>query len=280
MFLIAGCVALSGWVHTELGTRAPRPLAPAWFGAVTLLLFAAAFASWIGIAEPVVTVALWSLGLALLAARLGLTALLTLAQVGVLLTTLALCVLALIPEHYRAFDALIWNELSSTHALPVASFLGVLAVSVRRSSRRLPEGAPMTDRAGLAITAGCVVLTVFVWLNLLILNRYETTEYIALRLVRDPQRDLAMSLAWGLYALLLLGLGAALRGGVALRWMSLALLLGTIGKVFLVDLGHLEGLYRVASLAGLAISLLAVSLFYQRFVLRRLPAGGDTVSQP
>ena len=44
-----------------------------------------------------------------------------------------------------------------------------------------------------------------------------------------------------------------------------------IGKVFLRDLGHLEGLYRVGSLTGLAVSLLVVSLFYQRFVFRGRP---------
>jgi uncharacterized membrane protein len=43
----------------------------------------------------------------------------------------------------------------------------------------------------------------------------------------------------------------------------------TIGKVFLHDLGELEDLYRVASLVGLALSLILVSLAYQRFVFRK-----------
>ena len=47
----------------------------------------------------------------------------------------------------------------------------------------------------------------------------------------------------------------------------------TIGKVFLYDLGELEDLYRVASLAGLAMSLIFVSLAYQRFVFRKDPEG-------
>jgi len=49
---------------------------------------------------------------------------------------------------------------------------------------------------------------------------------------------------------------------------SAYILILTIGKVFLYDLGELEDLYRVASLVGLAISLLLVSLAYQRFVFR------------
>ena len=40
----------------------------------------------------------------------------------------------------------------------------------------------------------------------------------------------------------------------------------TVGKVFLYDLGELRDLYRVASLFGLAVSLILVSLAYQRFV--------------
>jgi uncharacterized membrane protein len=50
--------------------------------------------------------------------------------------------------------------------------------------------------------------------------------------------------------------------------LSLGLLILTIAKVFLHDLGELRDLYRVASLVGLALSLLAVSLAYQRFVFR------------
>ena len=45
-----------------------------------------------------------------------------------------------------------------------------------------------------------------------------------------------------------------------------ALLVATALKVFLYDLGELRDLYRVASLLGLAVSLLGVSFAYQRFV--------------
>jgi uncharacterized membrane protein len=84
---------------------------------------------------------------------------------------------------------------------------------------------------------------------------------------RLPARDLTTSIAWAVYALALLALGMA-RASTGLRWASLALLLVTIAKVFLHDLGELRDLYRVASLAGLAVSLLLVSLAYQRFVFR------------
>jgi uncharacterized membrane protein len=49
----------------------------------------------------------------------------------------------------------------------------------------------------------------------------------------------------------------------------------TVAKVFLYDLGELRDLYRVASLLGLAVSLITISLAYQRFVLRRPGAGAE-----
>ena len=57
----------------------------------------------------------------------------------------------------------------------------------------------------------------------------------------------------------------------ALRWASLVLVMATVAKVFLHDLGELRDLYRVASLLGLAISLIIVSLAYQRLVLGSPP---------
>ena len=82
-----------------------------------------------------------------------------------------------------------------------------------------------------------------------------------------------MSIAWAAYALALLGIGLWQRS-VGLRWASLGLLLVTIGKVFLHDLGELRDLYRVMSLVGLAVSLFLVSLVYQRFVFRKVPIEG------
>ena len=70
--------------------------------------------------------------------------------------------------------------------------------------------------------------------------------------------------------MVLLFVGMA-RKSVLFRWVSLILLLGTIGKLFLVDLTDLRGLYRVGSFLGLAVSLLAVSWLYQRFVFRKAP---------
>ena len=84
---------------------------------------------------------------------------------------------------------------------------------------------------------------------------------------RFPARDSTTSIAWAVYALILLAIGVRARNS-SLRWLSLGLMVTTILKVFLHDLGELEDLYRVASLAGLAVSLIVVSLIYQQFVFK------------
>ncbi len=111
---------------------------------------------------------------------------------------------------------------------------------------------------------------VFVWINLAIADWYAEGPLLTLQFGRSPARDLTVSIAWAIYALVLLGFGMA-RANIGLRWLSLSFLVVTIGKVFLYDLGELRDLYRVVSLVGLAVSLLLVSLLYQRFVFRRAP---------
>ncbi len=80
-----------------------------------------------------------------------------------------------------------------------------------------------------------------------------------------PAEWYAYSLAW-----LVLG-GALLAAGVmtgrpSLRYGSLAVLLLAVGKVFLLDTRHLDGLLRAGSFLGLGLTLMALGLVYQRFV--------------
>ena len=126
------------------------------------------------------------------------------------------------------------------------------------SSRR-----PVALAAMASATAAIVVI--FAWLNLTIIDAFSTGPQLHLLLERMPARDLTLSLAWALYALALLAIGMV-RNAAALRWSSLCLIIVTLGKVFLYDLAHLHDLYRVASLVGLAFSLILISLAYQRFV--------------
>jgi uncharacterized membrane protein len=162
------------------------------------------------------------------------------------------------------------NWLAYTYWLPALALLGAWQLL---HDLELPRGRPyeagLYEGKGypvLAMTmAASAVVVFFVWINLTIFDAFGTGQMIEVNLERLPARDLTLSLAWAIYALVLLGAGMA-RRSAALRWASLALIIVTIGKVFLYDLSHLHDLYRVMSLVGLALSLIVISLAYQRFV--------------
>ena len=80
--------------------------------------------------------------------------------------------------------------------------------------------------------------------------------------------DMTYSLSWGVFALALLGIGLVRRSRPT-RIGAILVLMLTIGKVFLHDLWQMGALYRVASVVGLALSLLAMSFLIQRFILRK-----------
>jgi uncharacterized membrane protein len=173
------------------------------------------------------------------------------------------------PARWPVLNWLLYTYLVPAAALLVSSqTLAKLELPrLRPFERQLyvhgqPLGALALGLSGL--------LVVFAWINLTVIDAFSTGSTLELRFERAAARDLTLSIAWAVYALTLLALGVR-RVSRALRWASLGLMMVTIAKVFLYDLGELQDLYRVASLLGLALSLIALSLAYQRFVFRREP---------
>jgi uncharacterized membrane protein len=163
------------------------------------------------------------------------------------------------------------NWLAYTYLVPVAGLVAsVLLLREVETPRLRPwepvqaDGRPVTP---IALGAAAIVLG-FVWLNLTIVDLFSASRGLDLDLARMPARDLTMSICWAGYGLVLLAAGMWKRAG-ALRKASLGLILVTCGKVFLFDLAHLHDLYRVLSLTGLALSLIAVSFAYHRFVFKK-----------
>jgi hypothetical protein len=163
------------------------------------------------------------------------------------------------------------NWLSYTYLVPAAAMILSMRFLKPRETPRLRPWEENWYFGGKAWgTAACglaAVATVFAWFNLEIADFFATGNRLELTLERLPARDVTTSVSWAIYALILLAIGVRGKNS-SLRWLSLGLLVATILKVFLHDLGELEDLYRVASLAGLAVSLIIVSLIYQRFVFR------------
>lgn len=89
-------------------------------------------------------------------------------------------------------------------------------------------------------------------------------EYLTLNFKSDAE-SYAISVAWLTFALALIGSAIILRIR-ALRYGSLAVLLLTALKIFVIDMSGLIGLYRVASFLGLGLCLIGIGYVYQRFV--------------
>lgn len=166
----------------------------------------------------------------------------------------------------------ILNWLLYTYLVPAAALIASARVlSPLEIQRVRPWERPLYARShamGALFAAFAGACVVFVWINLAIADVFATGDVLRVRFDRTPARDLTTSIAWALYALALLTVGVRGRSRGA-RWLSLALMMVTVVKVFLYDLGELEDLYRVASLLGLAVSLILVSFAYQRFVVSR-----------
>ena len=173
---------------------------------------------------------------------------------------------------YQERGAPIVNWILYTYGIAALStFVGAWVLTKAEAARpATPEFDIMSgDRRYLAPAAAVLGLLLVFWLvNLEIFDYFSVGRYMDLGFQRHLARDLTMSVAWGLYALALLGLGIW-RRLQPLRFASLAVLLLTVAKVFLYDLSALEGFYRILSFLGLGLSLILVSLLYQRFVFRR-----------
>jgi uncharacterized membrane protein len=113
---------------------------------------------------------------------------------------------------------------------------------------------------------------------IIVLLTLEANDYFALRggdaspdgLVGPGYaRQMTFSIIWAVYAI-----GMVLSGFVRkfkpVRIMALVVLSVAILKVFLYDLGFLEGIYRILSFLVLGLILVGVSFLYQRFRSRLL----------
>ena len=118
-----------------------------------------------------------------------------------------------------------------------------------------------------ALASGGTIL-LFYLLNVEIADYYSTGPWLRFNFSASLAQDLTYTIAWAIFALVLLIAGIVLRTRGA-RVAALVLLLVTIVKCFLHDLARLGGLYRVGSLLGLAISLVLVGVLLQRFVMSK-----------
>ena len=162
------------------------------------------------------------------------------------------------------FTAVINARVGSTLAIVAMWYL--LAIVHRRSGARLP-GQAAREIALLTVAANVLTLA---------LVTVEISSYFEVRAHEQATADLArgmsLSLAWGLYGVALVVAGILWRYR-PIRYLAIALLALTVGKVLLVDLSGLGGVYRILGFVGLGVFLLVGSYLYQRF--RAVIAGDE-----
>ncbi len=257
VFAVASLLALKR-ATAILESPADRRFTTAIFGAVTLAFVTAAIP--ILLDKEWITVA-WALEAAALAwlwKRVPQEGLVQVATGLAAASFFRLVANPLLWQYHARSGTRIFNWYLYTFGIPAAAFL-VAAMLVRTHAWAERYRVPSILRAAAGIL-------LFILLNVEIADFYSTGGQLRFRLSGGGLgEDVTYSLAWGAFAMILLALGIT-RGSRAMRAASLGVLLLTMGKVFLHDLWDLGALYRVGSILGLAVALLAVSFLTQRFV--------------
>ena len=138
-------------------------------------------------------------------------------------------------------------------------------VLARRANTKRSDRRAATRRARCC----CSVL-----LNIEIADFYSTGPTLTFNFLSSSlAQDLTYTIGWAVFAMGMLIAGIVLHARAA-RVAAIALLLVTILKCFLHDLGRLGGLYRIGSFLGLAFALVMVGVLLQKFVLAK-PAAPD-----
>ncbi|HEX3420614.1 MAG TPA: DUF2339 domain-containing protein, partial [Candidatus Udaeobacter sp.] len=117
----------------------------------------------------------------------------------------------------------------------------------------------------LLYTLGTVLA--FFIVNIEIADYFSTPGVAALtfQFSGNFARDMSYSIAWALFALLLLIVGIQERIA-ATRYAGLALLGITVAKLFFHDLSQLDQLYRIGAFIAVAVIAIVASFLYQRFL--------------
>jgi len=114
----------------------------------------------------------------------------------------------------------------------------------------------------------------FLLLNIEIADYFSAGSTLTFQFSGNLARDMTYSLGWAVFAVVLLLVGMR-TGSRGTRLGSLGLLVLTILKVAFHDLWRMGDIYRVASIVGLAVSLIGVSFLYQRFLGKERKGGVD-----
>ena len=178
-----------------------------------------------------------------------------------------LCAVAIFRVVY--FDLIMHNPLCThldirgvflANELALAFGLPILWAWVAKTELAHTNMKKLCNYTGLSI-----LLFVFTWISLNVRFFFHGAD-LSVGITTNAE-TYAYSVVWLLLGITLLVLGVWKQDKM-IRYASLAIMILTVGKVFLHDASELEGLYRVFSFLGLGVSLLGLSFLYTRFVFK------------
>jgi len=187
--------------------------------------------------------------------------------VGVGLLCVVFARLALNPavlEYHQRSAMPIWNWYLYGYGLPIVFlFAGAWLFRAPRQSAFERTAPTLLYSLGAILT--------FLLLNIEIADYFSVGPTLTFSFTGSSAlgRDMTYSIAWALYAFVLLLVGMKQKTGWV-RYAGVLLLLVTLGKLFLHDLGNLSQLYRIGAFIGVAIILIVASFVYQRFLVPKI----------
>jgi uncharacterized membrane protein len=186
--------------------------------------------------------------------------------VGLGLLCVAFVRLALNPavlEYHKRSGTRIWNWY--LYAYGIASVCALLGAKLFG-----PPRENILERISRPLLYSLGTILAFLLLNVEIADYFSIGPTLTFSFSGNFARDMSYSIAWSLFAFALLLIGMKQKiGGV--RYAGLALLLVTLAKLFLHDLGSLDQLYRIGAFIGVALILIVASFLYQRFLAPARP---------
>jgi uncharacterized membrane protein len=172
---------------------------------------------------------------------------------------------AVLEYHHRSTTP-IWNWYLYTYGIATAClFAGARLLAA-------PRNRIFRINAQILLASLGMVLAFFL-LNIEIADYFsQPGSTLTFQFEGNFARDMSYSIAWALYALVLLVIGIA-RNIPGPRYAAMGLLCLTLLKLFFHDLAHLNQLYRIGAFIGVAVIAMLASFAYQRFYSL---AGKDT----
>jgi hypothetical protein len=173
-----------------------------------------------------------------------------------------------------AFVRLAFNpavlEYHARSATPILNWYlyayGIVTVCLFAGTRLLAP--PRNKISGIntpPLLAGLGTVLAFLLLNIEIADYFSPPgSTLTFQFSGNFARDMTYSIAWALFALVLLVIGI-LRKIPAARYSAIGLLSVTLLKLFFHDLARIGQLYRVGAFIGVAVIAMLASFAYQRF---------------